>query len=108
MYIYEIIGGYFTSGDSSKLLKASILHFCSIVSITAVLYLKWSSILPIQLKDEAIGLCDVLAPPDHILQSAIGSSDGQVYFVTCTALDTSAILLAYIYNQYPKDQHSCI
>ena len=32
----------------------------------------------IQLKDEAVALCDVIAPPDHILQSAIGSSDGQV------------------------------
>ena len=31
-----------------------------------------------QLKDEAVALCDVIAPPDHILQSAIGSSDGQV------------------------------
>ena len=32
----------------------------------------------VQLKDEAVALCDVIAPPDHILQSAIGSSDGQV------------------------------
>jgi len=38
---------------------------------------------PAQLKDEAVGLCDVLAPPDHILQSAIGSSDGQVYEFEC-------------------------
>ena len=34
--------------------------------------------IALQLKDQAVSLCDVVAPPDHILQSAIGSSDGQV------------------------------
>ena len=54
-------GGYFTAGVDSKLVKTSILYFCN------------------ELKDEAVALCDVIAPPDHILQSAIGCSDGHVY-----------------------------
>ena len=31
-----------------------------------------------QLKDEAVALIDVVAPPDHILKSPIGHSSGQV------------------------------
>ena len=32
-----------------------------------------------QLKDEAIGILDALAPPDEILGSIFGSSDGDIY-----------------------------
>lgn len=32
-----------------------------------------------KLKDEAIGLIDALAPPDEILGSIFGSSDGDIY-----------------------------
>lgn len=32
-----------------------------------------------QLKDEAIGIIDALAPPDEILGSIFGSSDGDIY-----------------------------
>lgn len=34
--------------------------------------------LCMDLKDDAVALVDVLAPPDHILQSTLGASDGQV------------------------------
>ena len=34
--------------------------------------------VPLQLKDEAVSLADVLAPPDAILQSAIGRENGEV------------------------------
>jgi len=35
IHIHLIItGGYFSSGEDSKLLKASILHYCTIVSVT--------------------------------------------------------------------------
>ena len=60
------------------------MHSCfnngaSNVAITVTLCLSClTDQLPLQLKDQAVSLCDVLAPPDHILQSAIGSSDGQV------------------------------
>ena len=32
----------------------------------------------LQLKNEAVSLVDVIAPPDFILQSPIGSSNGEV------------------------------
>ena len=32
----------------------------------------------VQLKDDAVALADVLAPPDAILQSAIGRENGEV------------------------------
>lgn len=35
-------------------------------------------LLFMQLKDEAVSLVDVVAPPDFILKSPIGASDGQV------------------------------
>ena len=34
--------------------------------------------LCVQLKDDAVALADVLAPPDAILQSAIGRENGEV------------------------------
>ena len=37
----------------------------------------------IQLKDEAVSLVDVIAPPDFVLQSPIGASDGQVTIFLC-------------------------
>ena len=33
------VGGYFTAGVDSKLVKTSILHFCSEVSVTVALYI---------------------------------------------------------------------
>ena len=33
---------------------------------------------PPQLKDEAVALVDVLAPPDHVLRAPIGLSNGEV------------------------------
>ncbi|CAI8050684.1 Peroxisomal acyl-coenzyme A oxidase 3 [Geodia barretti] len=57
--LYE--GGYFTSPGDAQLVKDSVLHFCR------------------ELKDEAVSLVDVIAPPDFILNSPIGHSSGQVY-----------------------------
>ena len=37
-----------------------------------------ASRLSVQLKDDAVALADVLAPPDAILQSAIGRENGEV------------------------------
>ena len=33
----------------------------------------------VQIKDDAVALADVLAPPDAILQSAIGRENGEIY-----------------------------
>lgn len=57
--LYE--GGYFSGPKPGKFIKETIIQLCK------------------DLKAEAIGLVDVLAPPDFILNSCLGSSDGQVY-----------------------------
>ncbi|XP_041457077.1 peroxisomal acyl-coenzyme A oxidase 3-like isoform X1 [Lytechinus variegatus] len=54
-------GGYISGSHPASLFRDSILKLCR------------------ELKDEAVALIDVLAPPDFILNSPIGASDGQVY-----------------------------
>eukprot|EP00057_Strongylocentrotus_purpuratus_P031918 XP_786081.3 PREDICTED: peroxisomal acyl-coenzyme A oxidase 3 [Strongylocentrotus purpuratus] len=54
-------GGYISGPQPASLIRDSILELCR------------------ELKDEAVALVDVLAPPDFILNSPIGASDGQVY-----------------------------
>ncbi|XP_072043153.1 LOW QUALITY PROTEIN: peroxisomal acyl-coenzyme A oxidase 3-like [Amphiura filiformis] len=54
-------GGYFSGSESARLLHSAIITLCG------------------QLKDQAVSLIDVFAPPDGILNSPIGSSDGKVY-----------------------------
>lgn len=53
-------GGYFEP-KHSKIIKQEVLRLC------------------LELKDEAVALADAIAPPDQILWSALGQSDGQVY-----------------------------
>ncbi|XP_074555214.1 peroxisomal acyl-coenzyme A oxidase 3 [Halichoeres trimaculatus] len=54
-------GNYMSGGKPAELIQMSILTLCS------------------QLKDDAVALVDVLAPPDFILNSPIGNADGQLY-----------------------------
>ncbi|KAF8767131.1 Peroxisomal acyl-coenzyme A oxidase 3 like protein [Argiope bruennichi] len=54
-------GSYFTSPLTSKLIKEGILQLCE------------------DIKDQAVSLADAISPPDFILNSALGHSDGQVY-----------------------------
>uniref|UniRef100_A0A1B6DNY0 Acyl-coenzyme A oxidase n=1 Tax=Clastoptera arizonana TaxID=38151 RepID=A0A1B6DNY0_9HEMI len=54
-------GGYINGPESSIQLRETILLLCS------------------QLKPEAVSLADVIAPPDFILNSTIGSSNGLAY-----------------------------
>ncbi|GBM47709.1 Peroxisomal acyl-coenzyme A oxidase 3 [Araneus ventricosus] len=54
-------GGYCDQRNHSSLIKQAILKLC------------------FELKDEAVSLVDVIAPPDFILNSALGRSDGEVY-----------------------------
>ncbi len=35
-----------------------------------------------QLKNEALSLIDAIAPPDHILRSPLGQSDGKVRIIS--------------------------
>ncbi|KAK0146543.1 Peroxisomal acyl-coenzyme A oxidase 3 [Merluccius polli] len=54
-------GGYFSGKNAAELVHTTILTLCS------------------QLKDEAVALVDVIAPPDFILNSPIGKADGNLY-----------------------------
>ena len=53
-------GGYCSGTQMADLLKQSILSLLA------------------QLKPEAVAIADALAPPDFILNSALGASDGKV------------------------------
>ena len=57
-------GGYFTGPKSDRpvsLIREAILKLCS------------------EMKSEALSLVDTMAPPDFVLNSALGDSTGEVY-----------------------------
>ncbi|KAL2079445.1 hypothetical protein ACEWY4_025189 [Coilia grayii] len=54
-------GGYFCGKAPADLIQTAILHLCAV------------------LKDDAVALVDVIAPPDFILHSPIGKADGELY-----------------------------
>lgn len=54
-------GGYFAGSTPAKTWREAILKLC------------------LELKNEAVSLVDTLAPPDFILDSPLGFSDGNVY-----------------------------
>ncbi|XP_042257484.1 peroxisomal acyl-coenzyme A oxidase 3 [Thunnus thynnus] len=54
-------GNYMSGRKPAELIQTAILTLCS------------------QLKDDAVALVDVFAPPDFILNSPIGYADGQLY-----------------------------
>ncbi|CAM4748878.1 unnamed protein product [Rotaria magnacalcarata] len=54
-------GNYFNNGSISTLMQNRLIDLCH------------------DLRNEAAGLVDVFAPPDHILNSVLGVSDGKVY-----------------------------
>lgn len=54
-------GGYASGSEPAQFIKDGILKLCA------------------QIKPEAVSLVDALAPPDFILNSALGKSDGNIY-----------------------------
>lgn len=54
-------GGYVSGGDVARFFQRAILKLCA------------------DLKNDAVSLVDVFAPPDAVLNSALGSADGQIY-----------------------------
>lgn len=61
-------GGYLSGKQPAEMIQNSILLLCS------------------QLKDDAVALVDVIAPPDFILNSPIGKADGEIYKNLWTAV----------------------
>ncbi|GAB6025232.1 acyl-Coenzyme A oxidase [Chamberlinius hualienensis] len=57
--LYE--GGYISGPNVTKFIRHAILNLCE------------------ELKDDAVALVDVFAPPDLVLNSPLGASDGHVY-----------------------------
>ncbi|XP_072553701.1 peroxisomal acyl-coenzyme A oxidase 3 [Paramormyrops kingsleyae] len=54
-------GGYLSGKQSADFIQNAILKLCA------------------QLKDDAVALVDVMAPPDFILNSPLGRADGELY-----------------------------
>ncbi|XP_053716978.1 peroxisomal acyl-coenzyme A oxidase 3 isoform X1 [Synchiropus splendidus] len=54
-------GDYFRGKQPAQLIQTTILDLCS------------------QLKDDSVALVDSIAPPDFVLNSALGKADGQLY-----------------------------
>ncbi|BFZ05394.1 hypothetical protein BsWGS_08433 [Bradybaena similaris] len=54
-------GGYIVGGGPPRYIRDAILQLCQ------------------EIKPDAVSLVDAVAPPDFILNSPIGSSDGQIY-----------------------------
>ncbi|XP_054257677.1 peroxisomal acyl-coenzyme A oxidase 3-like isoform X2 [Macrosteles quadrilineatus] len=59
VYLYQ--GGFIQNSEQSQLIQSAILELLD------------------QLKPEAVALVDAIAPPDFILNSALGHSNGEVY-----------------------------
>lgn len=71
-HVASLYAGEYVSGPQFvTLLENSILRLCS------------------DLKDEAIALIDVIAPPDVVINSVLGASDGEVYKHLQSALFSS-------------------
>ena len=60
VFSLPVPGGYVSGGEAPRIIREAILLLCQ------------------QLKPDAVSLVDAIAPPDFILNSPIGASDGQV------------------------------
>lgn len=67
-----ILGGFVSSMDAAQNLREGIIDLCE------------------SLKNDVVPLVDAVAPPDFILNSPLGCSDGNVIFI-CTFLTLSKV-----------------
>lgn len=62
----DALGGYVSGSRVATLMRQAIVQLCA------------------DLKDDAVSLVDVVAPPDHVLNSALGVADGRVITLPCS------------------------
>jgi hypothetical protein len=84
-------GGFASDSRLADLVKEGILQMCS------------------QLKPEAVAVADSLAPPDFVLKSVIGKSDGKVCTVkTCSTVRLWVLVgqaaVCRFYSHFCKDE----
>ncbi|XP_043429021.1 peroxisomal acyl-coenzyme A oxidase 3 isoform X1 [Prionailurus bengalensis] len=73
-------GGYFSGEQAGKMIENAILDLCAQGSPWRFAGVaRHTDFVSQQLKDDAVALVDVIAPPDFILDSPIGRADGELY-----------------------------
>lgn len=65
VYFYE--GGYTNGPEFARYVRENILRLCA------------------KIKPDALGVIDALAPPDFVVNSVLGKSDGKVIVCFCTS-----------------------
>ena len=84
MLLSPLTAGGFCRGEFGQRVKDGILVLCEEVRMARWVVWQYSSthlslpLVCVQIKADAVALADVLAPPDAILQSAIGRENGEV------------------------------
>ncbi|XP_053073628.1 peroxisomal acyl-coenzyme A oxidase 3 isoform X3 [Acinonyx jubatus] len=80
-------GGYFSGEQAGKMIEDAILALCAQGSPWRFAGVaRHTDFVSQQLKDDAVALVDVIAPPDFILDSPIGRADGELYKNLWTAV----------------------
>ncbi|XP_060511488.2 peroxisomal acyl-coenzyme A oxidase 3 isoform X3 [Panthera onca] len=80
-------GGYFSGEQAGKMIENTILDLCAQGSPWRFAGVaRHTDFVSQQLKDDAVALVDVIAPPDFILDSPIGRADGKLYKNLWTAV----------------------
>ncbi|XP_019309353.2 peroxisomal acyl-coenzyme A oxidase 3 isoform X4 [Panthera pardus] len=80
-------GGYFSDEQAGKMIENTILNLCAQGSPWRFAGVaRHTDFVSQQLKDDAVALVDVIAPPDFILDSPIGRADGELYKNLWTAV----------------------
>nr|XP_060511488.1 peroxisomal acyl-coenzyme A oxidase 3 isoform X3 [Panthera onca] len=80
-------GGYFSGEQAGKMIENTILDLCAQGSPWRFAGVaRHTDFVSQQLKDDAVALVDVIAPPDFILDSPIGRADGELYKNLWTAV----------------------
>jgi len=86
-------GGYFVGDQPIKLIRETILELCG------------------SMKSDAIALIDAIAPPDYVLNSALGDSTGLVYknlYSSMIQSDSAFRRIEYLDEYMKKTKFGCL